>query len=190
MRFKPVHIVTIVVAVCAAAILTPVAVGAATGTLVNIVDPSMSSRQARVSSAGTLTVESRAGSIANSFNMTGSRLGLGYINMVSVSAPTRVAVTELTLSGQGPAGHQEVLLEAFVRTSGTNGCSGPGTAGYTRFTLRRIAIPNNGTTQLSFGGPPLVTPAGAPGEPTCFGITVISIPSGSATYAGGTAYRL
>lgn len=188
--FKPVHVVTMVLAVCAAAVLTPVAVSAATGTLVNIVDPGNASRQARVSSAGTLTVESRAGSVAHSFTMNGSRLGLGYINLVSVNAPTRIAVTELTITGQGPSGSQDVLLEAYVRTSGSAGCTGPGSPGYTRHTLRRLSFANGSSIQQLFNGPPLVIPAGAAGQPTCFGVTVISIPSGSATYVSGIAYRL
>jgi hypothetical protein len=188
-RFSNKQIVTMVVAVCAAVVLAPIGVFAATGTLVNIADPSIGSRQARVSSGGGLLVESRSYPGANSFNLNGSRLGLGYINLISTTAPTRIAVTEVTLTGQGPAGQQEALLEAFVRTTGTAGCGGPGTAGYTRFTMRRVAFNNQGTLQVEYNGPPLLLPAGASGQPTCFGVTVISIPSGSATYVGGSGCR-
>ena len=186
--FQPVHVVTIVIAVALAAVLTPISVHAA-GTLVNIADPSNSARKARVTQDGTLTVETRAGSIANSFNMYGSRLGFGWVNLASVTAPTRIAVTELTVTGQGSAGTQEFLIEAFVRTSGTNACTGPGTPGYTRHTLRRLTVPNGSQVQLLFNGPPMVLPKGATGQPTCFGITVFNGPGGSATYAGGIAYR-
>ena len=187
--FTPKHVVTIVVAVSLAAVLTPLSVGAATGTIVNIVDPAVVSRQARVASGNTLTVESRAGSVANSFNMKGQRLGNGYINLVSVQAPTRIAVTELTLLAAGPSGFQELLIEAYVRTSGSNPCNGPNTAGYTRHTLRHVLVTNLTTEQLLFNGPPLVVPAGSTGQQTCFGITVSQSPAGSAALVGGIAYR-
>jgi hypothetical protein len=55
--------------------------------------------------------------------------------------------------------------------------------------LRRVAVANESHEQLLFNGPPLVLPVGSSGQPTCFGVTVISIPSGSASYVGGIAYR-
>jgi hypothetical protein len=177
----------ILAAVAVVALLLPVGARAA-GSLVTLVDP-VSSHKARVSSDGRLSVAGRAAARPNS-NFTGSRLGLGYINLTSVTAPTRLAVSEVTLMGQGPTGQQEALIEAFVRTSGTNGCTGPGTAGYTRFTLRRVAYNNEGTLQVLWNGPALTLPSGASGQPTCFGITVISIPSGSATYIGATAFTV
>ncbi|HEV2891558.1 MAG TPA: hypothetical protein VGX28_14390 [Frankiaceae bacterium] len=48
------QIVTIVVAICAAVVLAPVGVMAATGQLVNIADPVTGGNQARVNSAGSL----------------------------------------------------------------------------------------------------------------------------------------
>jgi hypothetical protein len=189
-RFTSSQMVKIIAMICATVLLMSYVIArAATGTLVNVTDPTNAARKAKVNHGNTLTVESRAGSIANSFNVVGSRLGLGYINLTSTTAPNRIAVTEVTLTGQGPSGQQEALIEAFVRTTGSSGCGGPGTGGYTRHTLRRVAFNNQGTIQVSFDGPPLVLPIGASGQPTCFGITVISIPSGSATYVGGTGYR-
>lgn len=189
MKFTPRQIVVMVVAASAALIFMPVAVGAATGSLVNITDPFTASRKARVSSAGALLVESRGGVPHEAFNVNQSRLGLGYISLASATMPKRIAITEVTITGQGPAGSQEVLIEAFVRISGSAGCGGPGTPGYSRFTLRRIAVENGKTVQVQFAGLPLMLPVGASGQPTCFGATVISIPSGSATYVGGTGYR-
>jgi hypothetical protein len=52
--FRPAHVVTMVVALCAAAVLTPVAVGAATGSFVNITDPVNAASKARVTAKGTL----------------------------------------------------------------------------------------------------------------------------------------
>lgn len=50
------HIVTIVASICAAVVLAPVGVMAATGQLVNIADPVTGSNQARVNSGGGLHV--------------------------------------------------------------------------------------------------------------------------------------
>lgn len=55
-RFRPRHVVTMVVAVSAALVLMPVAVGAATGSLVNIVDPSTAANKAKVTNKGQLYV--------------------------------------------------------------------------------------------------------------------------------------
>lgn len=188
-RFSNRQITAMVASVCAAIILTPVVVWA--GTAVNIADPNSSARVARVTADGALIVEHRAGARSNSFNMSGGRLGLGYINLVSTTAPTRLAITELTLTARGPVSDtaQEILVEAFVRTSGSAGCTGPGTSGYTRFTLRRILVRNQFTDHSYFNGPPMVLPAGASGQPTCFGVTIVTIPSGSATDAYGIGYR-
>ena len=54
-KFRPVHVVTMVVALCAAAILTPVAVNASTGSLVNITDPLHLGSRANVSYKGSLS---------------------------------------------------------------------------------------------------------------------------------------
>lgn len=50
------QVTTMVVAVCVAAVLTPVGVNAATGALSNIVDPVYAARKARVSNLGALVV--------------------------------------------------------------------------------------------------------------------------------------
>jgi hypothetical protein len=191
-RFSGKQITVMVVAVAAAAALIPLSVSAATGTVVNIIDPVIGSRQARVSSAGTLQVESRAGSPHNHLSVTGSRLSLGWVNLATTTSPTRMAITQLTFSGRGPVSDtaQEVLIEAMVRTTGTAGCTGPGTTGYTRHTLARVLVKNQQSSlQLTYDGPPLVVPAGASGQPTCFGFTVVTTPSGSAMDVHAIGYR-
>jgi hypothetical protein len=57
-RFSSKQIVVMVVAVCAAVVLAPVGVMAATGSLVNIVDPSNASHKAHVDSSGHVLVAS------------------------------------------------------------------------------------------------------------------------------------
>jgi hypothetical protein len=189
MEWKPRHVLGLVASLSVAAVLAPIGVMAATGQVVNIFDPVYSHRQARVASGGALTVETRAGTITNGFNSQGSRLGLGWIKLAETTGPTKLVITEVTVTGQGPSGNQEILLETLVRTSGTDPCTGPGTPGWTRTTHRRVAVSNGQSIQQLFNGPPLMLPGAASGQPFCFGVTVVSIPSGSATYASTTGYR-
>jgi hypothetical protein len=189
--FSSKQVVTMVVAVCAAVGLAPVAVFAATGQLVNITDPAYSTRQARVSTGGGLVVESRAWAGANAFNANVSRQGLGWVSLAQATGPTRIALTELALTGSFDPhpGYAEVLVEAMVRTSGTSACNGPGSAGYTRHTLKRVSVSSRATLQLTFDGQPLVIPAAASGQPVCVGITVITVSSGLWVYGSATGYK-
>lgn len=191
MKFSSRQVVVMVACVSAAVVLAPVGVMAATGTLVNITDPSVASRAARVTSAGGLVVESRAYQGTNAFTVQGTRVGLGWLNLATATGPSRLAITELTLTGSfdPDPGYAEVLIEAMVRTSGTNGCSGPGTSGYTRHTLKRVSTRSRTTLALTFDGQPLVLPIAAAGHFVCFGITVVTVNSGLAVYAGATGYR-
>ena len=190
MRWK--QVAAIVAAVTVGAVLAPVGVEAATGQLVNIVDPFNAARGARVTNSRTLMVESRPGVPQDSFQVSGSRLGLGWVNLTSVTAPQRLALTEMTFAARGPVSDtaQEVLIEAMVRTTGANGCTGPGTSGYTRHTLRRILVKNQSTSlSITFPGPPLILPGAASGHVVCLGFTVVTVPSGSAMDVGATGYR-
>jgi hypothetical protein len=185
------QLVTVVVAICAAAVLAPVSVMAATGSLVNITDPVEGARRARVTRAGTLTVETRAGSRSGYRSGTKMRRSFGYGNLTSTTNPNQLAITELTFTALGPQNDlaQEVLVEAYVRTSGSAGCTGPGTTGYTRHLLRRVLVKNQSTLQLNFNGPPLYLPTGASGQPTCFGFRVASpAPADFAMDVGFTGY--
>jgi len=182
----------IAAAVTVGAVLVPVGVEAATGQVVNIADPFNAVRAARVTNSRTLMVESRPGVPQDSFQSTGGRLGLGWAHLATATSPQRLAITELTFAARGPVSDtaQEVLLEAMVRTSGSAGCTGPGTSGYTRHTLRRILVKNQTTSlSMTFPGPPLILPVGASGQPVCFGFTVVTTPSGSAMDVGVSGYR-
>ena len=102
-RFKPRHVVTIVVAVCAAAVLTPVAVGAATGSLVNITDPVTAANKAKVSNRGQLYVteaDPYNGQFAR-VDATGKQLvgdGVGALDVVNaMPAQPLDAINDLTL---------------------------------------------------------------------------------------------
>ena len=190
MRFTNKQVVGMTAMVCATAVLMPVAVGAATGQLVNIADPSIGARQARVTAAGALKVESRAGGGDGAFNVTGSRLGVGWMPLVAAANPQRIAITELTVTGQGPAGPQVFRIEAWIRKGSTGSCNSPNLTEFTKVVYRQVSVPNYETHTMNFAGTPLyVTPAPPAGTYTCLGIVSIQAPSGSEAHVGATGYR-
>lgn len=190
-RFSSWQVVVIVVAFAATVVLGPIAALAATGQLVNIADPDNATRLARVTGSRTLTVETRAGSIDRAFNGQAGRLGLGRIVLAQTLAgfnnTVRMAITDVTITAQGPGGFQYVDLEALVRVSGSNPCSNP-TSGFQVTTLRRVALQNNTTLQLNFDGPPLLTPTAGSLQLLCFVLNVTSTPVGGGTQGGATGY--
>ena len=177
-RFSTKQVVAMVVSVCAAVVLAPVGVMAATGQIVNIVDPGNASRQARVGSGGTLQVESRAGSVANSFSKQIEATGFGFHKIGETTAPSRIALTEVSIGTTGSTfAEWQFLVVAFVQTTGTASC-GTTLSGYTKHVLRQIMVPPQDMRQLLFNGPPLVVPAGAAGKKTCVGFTVQEMGTG------------
>lgn len=190
MRFTNKQIVAMTGMLCATAVLMPVAVGAATGQLVNIADSAIGSRQARVGAAGTVHVESRAGVQNGAFAVQGSRLGVGWVSLVNAANPQRIAITEMSITAQGPTGAQSYRIEAWVRKGSTGSCNSPNLTEFTRHVLRQVTMDNYETLTLDFSGTPLYIPAAPPaGTYTCFGVVSISAPNGSETYAGATGYK-
>jgi hypothetical protein len=189
-KFTNKQVVTMVVAGCAAVILAPVTVFAATGQLVNIVDQN-NGRPARVSFNGGLVTESRTWPGPNAFSVNSSRYGFGWIGLGSTTGPTRLALTKLILSGpyDTPGNAGEVLVEAMVRTSGTEPCNGPGTAGYTRTQLSHVWVPARQTIQLDFSGQALAIPAPATGQPVCIGVTYYAGNTNMTIYATAVGFK-
>jgi hypothetical protein len=188
LKFTSKQVTTMVVAICLAAIFTPVAVYA-TGQLVTIVDTA--NRSAKVSTNGALLVENRAFPGSRGFNFRNSRYQFGWISLASVTGPTRLAITELTLAGNYDpvGGAAEVLVEALVRTSGSAPCEGPGSSGYVRHTLKHVWVPVRQSIQLRWDGQPLVLPIPDSGQPMCFGVTYYAGNTNLTVYADGTGYR-
>lgn len=190
MRFTNKQVIALTGMLCATAVLMPVAVGAATGQLVNVADPAIGSRQARVAAVGALQVENRAGVPSGAFAVHGARLGIGWIPLIAAANPQRIAITELTLTGQGPDGSQVFRLEAWIRKGSTGSCNSPNLSEFTKVVLRQVAVPNYETHTLNFAGTPLYIPAAPPaGTYVCFGVVSIQAPNGSESSAGATGYR-
>ena len=95
----------------------------------------------------------------------------------------------LTGSFDPDPGTSEVWLDVMIRTSGTAPCNGPGSPGYTRTTLRKVMTHSRQTLVLPFAGQPLVLPPAPSGQPTCFGVTVMSVTNLLYTFAGASGYR-
>ena len=137
------------------------------------------------------TVSAAPGGLENAFSTQDQgRLGLGYVNLVTAQGSDQVALSQIVLSARGPNSTtaQEILIESFNRTSGSQECTGPGTAGYERHTLARVLVLNQTSEQVRFTDPPLLVPKG--GDRICIGFTAVTIPSGSATNATATGYVL
>jgi hypothetical protein len=191
MRFTSKQVTTMVVAIAAAVVVMPAGVYAVTSTIVRISDAA--GREARVTHDHELLTANRAAVGSSAFNARGSRYQFGWIGLAGTTGPTRIAITEMTLSGPfdvgGTTGAGEVLLEALVRTSGSLPCNGPGTAGYTRHTLKHVWVPIRQTIQLTWAGQPLVLPKAASGQPSCFGVTYYAGSTNMTIYADATGYK-
>jgi hypothetical protein len=166
MDFKPRHVVAMVVGVCAAAVLAPVGVMAASGTLTNIVDPYDGNRAARVTRRGTLWVESRAGVASDSFTVL-HETKTDVTPYLVKATTSRIAVTSwvVTVHGDNTASTNHFRLISTVRLSGTSACGGAGWSAAK--TIATIAVRAGSTEQLLWNGPPLVVETPPAGQLVC-----------------------
>ena len=143
--------VVITLVVCLTIIIAgPLTVLAATGQLVNIVDPSNAARQARVSAVGALQVEARLGIPSGALNFQGTRDGSGWLALGSVLAPNAIAITELTgWTASSEGGVTLVSLQQSVVDDGAS-CTTPPTS---PSVVRRMMIKVNSQQQLTFPSP-------------------------------------
>ena len=174
------------------ALLLPVGANAA-GTLMTIVDPDSNSKaqvdagRLRVGDGdGPLNVEQRAGVHTGAFAEESSRSSVGWMLLVEAQRPQKIALTELSITGEGPAGSQHYRIEAWLREGTTGSCAQPNLTDFTKVVLRRVAVPNNQTLTLDFSGTPLYVPR-AP-DTTCLGVVSVQAPTGSTSYVGATGY--
>lgn len=195
MQFAPKHVVSMVACGAAAVVLAPVGVLAATGTLVHLTDPYYPERKARVSTSNSLQVETRAGVAVNSFSFGVRATGLGHFPITEVTGPDRIAVTEITLGSHGPtnastSGHNFVDLVSYIQTTGTGTC-GQTSTGYVRKELRRFVVMNLAPSyQMTFDGPPLLSPVAPAGKKSCLTLEVSTYTSTSQVNMGATGYRV
>jgi hypothetical protein len=192
-RFSTSQVTTMVVAVAAAVVLAPVAVIAATGTIVNVTDGVNANRIARVNSSSELNVSQRAAVLPGSLNSSTN----GGINqrrlLVQTVGPTRMAVTELDIATRGGAGSAMVHLISWYRTSGTGTCANViagTTTGFTSTLTRVLMIPVGETLMLDWSGPALTVPVGGVGEYSCLTATLMTAPTGTIAYYGTTYYTI
>ena len=193
MKFQPKHVVTMVVALSAAVILAPVGVLAATGQLVNITDPSNSARKARVSSDGSLRVESRAGASSKTFSFQSNAMNnITFFPLKEFAGSDKTALTEMSFAAGGifsdPDLSYTVHVWGLVRTSGSAACA-LSAAGWTKKLMRTIAVRTQSSVTLTFTGSPLLMPSAAADQRTCLGVELRNSITDGAVYVGGTGYR-
>lgn len=194
MKFEAKHVVALVASVCAAAVLAPVGVIAATGTLVNITDPSVASRKARVTTSGSLQTETRAGYGPNTISRHWAADTLESFTFSETVGPDRLALTEVTLGSVGPSngtttGHHYIDIVSYVQGDGTAAC-GVSSSGYTVTTLRRLVVRNfHPSVQVRWDGPVLLGPKPPTGKKSCIVLRVNTYTTGSVVYISATGYR-
>lgn len=190
MQFAPKHIVAIVVAVSAAAVLTPVGVMAATGQLVNITDPVDAGNKARVTDNGALQVETRPRATRYVKNV--SHVDIASLTprpLLEVAAPSKIALLEVTVGvrdfGNPVIAPTIVDLVSYVRTSGVNPC---GQAGWTGTTLRRITLMTDKTEQVTFDNAGLPLPVAPAGKRQCLAAKLYQWVGDTRVDIGATVY--
>lgn len=188
------HIVTIVIAICAAAVLAPVSVLAATGTLTNIVDKSDATRVAKVLQSGELAGGVRASSLS-SVNVANATTGTTKLLITSVNAPSRLALTQLSLSLRNTTtatGSALVYVHSAVRASGTGTCSqyaAGTTTGFNTVVGRYLMVPLNDTVSVNWDGPAwTLFRSTTAGNPTCLLAQMVTPPASTLLYVGATYY--
>ena len=189
-RFTGKQVVTMVACVCAAVVLAPVGVMAATGQLVNITDPTNANRKAKVGSSGTVYTESRAGVVDHSFSSYQETVTDVITHPVyEITAPNRIAITEatFTLHGDNSASTNHVRIYSRVRTSGTANCQ-TGTGWTSPKTLRSVVVRAGSTVQLQFNGPPLISQTPGAGQKVCIGFQQTKWTGSTDLDAGLTGY--
>jgi hypothetical protein len=172
MNFEPRHVVSMVASVCAAAVLAPVGVMAATGTLTNLVDPFDSTRKARVTGISGLYVDTRPRATAGAFHrLFTDVLDVSPRTVKETSSPYGIAVTSIvfTVKGDTSTSTNHIQLLSRIRTSGTAACA-DATGWTTPQILVTFSVHAGSTEQLEFNGPPLVIPAPPAGQAVCLAV--------------------
>jgi hypothetical protein len=211
--FRPVHVVTMVVAVSLAAVLTPITVQAATGSAVNIVDKINVTSKARVTAKGTLFVNETdpitgalgrvdaAGNRTVTSSMANPTTPLDTINDLTLhSGDTRrpmfagvgfrkISLTSLIASAEGAtAGSVELLVIAYVKSNSTSGdcetLSGFGAA--ERFT---VMVPVGQTVNLNWPSPLVWTQYADADDYYCIDVESFGGPTGYTAHFSAYGYR-
>ena len=167
MKLAPKHAIVLALVWAVAVVAAPVGVIAATGQLVNVVDPVDQTRRARVGTSGTLFVESRPGVPRGAFNvLTEDITNVVGHTVQEASAGARIAITQVTftLRGDDSTATNHVRLLSQTRESGSAACGGSGWS--LPSTLTTVVLRAGETVQLEYPGPTL-TAKSKPGQRTC-----------------------
>jgi hypothetical protein len=176
--------IVITLAVCLTVLVAgPMTVLAATGQLVNIVDPSNAGRQARVTAIGAVQVQARLGIPSGALNFQGTRENSGWVSLGSVLAPNGIAMTELTSYGTGASGIAIVSIQHAAVDDGASCTTPPSSPSL----VRRMVVKVGTTEQLVFPSPIFIAAAPA-GKRRCIFAQVTSV-NGTTHYVAVSGYQ-
>jgi hypothetical protein len=195
-RLRPRHIILMVAIIAVASVLTPVAVGAISGTVVNLADRT-ASYYARVDNTGALRVQpaDAKGSLLATGSM-GNATGAVRDVFAQGTGVSRLAITELTVAFDNGGTSTSFVKATFIgysRTSGSGTCANVEagvTTGFASSVLRVLLVPAEDTLDLTFANKPLLLPGVAAGQPWCLRVDITNPGTIYAVYYGITAYTV
>ena len=194
-RFRPRHVVAVVALLCGTYLLAAGPAAAITGTVVNLADRT-DAYYAKVDAKGALKVAS-VDSPASTNYIGGMSSGLGSTRdlMASGTAPTRLAITQLTTSYNTFSATTPkavfVTYSYYRRTSGSGTCANVEanqTTGFVLLSMRSFMVPALGTVELNFTDRALTTPVATTGQLWCLIAGVVNPGTTYAVYLGLTGY--
>jgi hypothetical protein len=180
MNFTSKQIVTMVVVLAAAAVLLPVSVGAATGS-VSLVDPVNSGSKARVTGDGLLRVAAtpRPAKQYNNASFHGGDVdvfpGGASTELYSVVGTNpNFSLTSLTLSNRPGGTAAEVWLVNYQSNSSTGDCVTRTGATFSVGERMRFEVPANQTVNITFPTPLTWTVFLKAGKKSCLDLELLS----------------
>lgn len=202
-RFSRRQVVTIVVAVSAAVVLTPTVVYAAGGSSVTITDPTHPARKAHVTSSGKLLVGDRNGPLTIDGTVNARPVAPAHpwnpVNYVSVSSgsprdvlfqannPTKLDLTSFTVAATGSgAGTVQLSVQVYVSSTSGGDCQtlGGSFGAAERFL---VYVPVGQTTNVTYPTPLVYTAYGSRGDKYCVDVEG-SGPSGYIAYVSASGF--
>lgn len=204
-RFTARQMVTVVVSVCLAIVLTPAVVyAAATSSSVTISDPGHPHRKAHVSATGRLLVGDGSGALTvdgavaarpatpaqpwNPVNFVVVSGGTPRSELYSALVPTKLNLTSFTVATTGSSpGTVTLSVQVYVSDSGSGDCVNLSGANFGAAERFLVTVPVGQTTNVTYPTPLVYTAYGSTGDKYCVDVEG-SGPSGYAAYVSASGF--
>ena len=179
--------ILLAITACAALLVIPMTALAATGQLINIIDPTNAARAAKVTQVGALQVETRPGIPSDLVYRVANRSGTGWVSLYQVSTGRNYAMAEFSAANMSTAGAKSAQLSWFTIPSSLSCTSFSISSATATSTIRTVIVPNQSTVVVSFSGVPINVPPAPSGSKQCLGV-VVGGPSTGTIQLGTSGY--